>query len=39
MAAVLAREADKAEALLRTHIGRTEQLVAAALHGAGSRTQ
>lgn len=32
--AVVARDADKAVALLRTHITRTEQLVAAALHGA-----
>lgn len=39
MAAVLARDADKAVSLLRTHIGRTEQLVAAALHGVGSSTQ
>lgn len=34
LAAVVARDADKAVTLLRTHIGRTEQLVAAALHGA-----
>lgn len=34
LAAVLARDADKAVTLLRTHITRTEQLVAAALHGA-----
>jgi GntR family carbon starvation induced transcriptional regulator len=34
LAAVIARDADKAVALLRTHITRTEQLVVAALHGA-----
>ena len=34
LAAVVARDADKAVALLRAHITRTEQLVAAALHGA-----
>jgi GntR family transcriptional regulator, carbon starvation induced regulator len=33
LAAVLARDTDKAVHLLRTHISRTEQLVAAALHG------
>jgi len=33
-AAVVARDADKAVTLLRTHITRTEQLVAAMLHGA-----
>jgi len=31
---VVARDADKAVTLLRTHITRTEQLVAAMLHGA-----
>jgi DNA-binding GntR family transcriptional regulator len=31
---VVARDADKAVMLLRTHITRTEQLVAAMLHGA-----
>lgn len=35
LAAVVARDAAKAVALLQTHISRTEQLVAAALHGAG----
>ncbi|MBL8363295.1 MAG: FCD domain-containing protein [Rubrivivax sp.] len=40
LGAVIARDADKAVALLRTHILRTEQVVAAALHGAGAaRTQ
>lgn len=39
LAAVVARDADKAVALLRTHITRTEQLVAAALHGGGLRPQ
>jgi GntR family carbon starvation induced transcriptional regulator len=34
LAAVVSRDADKAVALLRGHITRTEQLVAAALHGA-----
>ncbi|HSW05185.1 GntR family transcriptional regulator [Aquabacterium sp.] len=34
--AVLAREADKAVALLRTHITRTEQLVVAALQGVAN---
>lgn len=34
MTAVLARDADKAVALLQTHITRTEQRVAAAMHGA-----
>jgi GntR family transcriptional regulator, carbon starvation induced regulator len=34
LAAVIARDADKAVALLSTHITRTEQLVVAALHGA-----
>jgi GntR family carbon starvation induced transcriptional regulator len=38
--AVVARDADKAVALLRTHITRTEQLVATALHGsAGAGVQ
>lgn len=36
LAAVVARDADKAVALLRTHISRTEQLVAAALHGSSA---
>lgn len=36
MAAVLARDTDKAVALLRTHILRTGQVVTAALHGAGA---
>ena len=35
LSTVVARDADKAVALLTTHITRTEQLVAAALHGAG----
>jgi GntR family carbon starvation induced transcriptional regulator len=35
LAAVIARDADKAVTLLRTHITRTEQLVVAALHAAG----
>jgi GntR family transcriptional regulator, carbon starvation induced regulator len=35
--AVVARDADKAVALLRTHITRTEQLVAAALHGSAGQ--
>lgn len=35
LSAALARDTDKAVALLRAHITRTEQLVAAALHGAG----
>jgi len=37
--AVVARDADKAVALLRTHITRTEQLVGAALHGASGLRQ
>ncbi len=36
LGAVLARDADKAVALLRTHILRTEQVVTAALHGPGA---
>lgn len=40
LGAVLKRDADKAVALLRTHILRTEQFVTAALHGPGAaRTQ
>lgn len=34
LSAVVARDTDKAVALLRTHISRTEQLVVAALHGS-----
>jgi DNA-binding GntR family transcriptional regulator len=37
--AVIARDADKAAALLRAHITRTEQLVGAALHGASGLQQ
>lgn len=37
--AVIARDAEKAVALLRTHITRTEQLVGAALHGASGLQQ
>ncbi|MBQ0959830.1 GntR family transcriptional regulator [Ideonella sp. 4Y11] len=36
LGAVVARDAAKAVALLQTHISRTEQLVAAALHGIGT---
>ena len=36
MAAVLVRDADRAVQLLHLHINRTEQLVAAALHGHGA---
>jgi GntR family transcriptional regulator, carbon starvation induced regulator len=40
LAAVVARDVDKAVGLLRAHITRTEQLVAAALHGsAGAGVQ
>ena len=37
LAAVVARDSTKAVALLQTHITRTEQLVAAALHGSAVR--
>lgn len=35
LSAVIGRDTDKAVALLRTHITRTERLVASALHGSG----
>ena len=39
LAAVMARDTEKAVTLLRAHISQTEKLVAAALHGSGPAVQ